>query len=49
MEGQSDKDALEPILSELVDNTRIHFKVSHFNLPAVEILSTENKSIVKRL
>lgn len=27
VEGLSDKDALEPILSELVDNTRVHFEV----------------------
>lgn len=36
VEGLSDKDALEPILSELVDDKRIHFEVLRYDL------STEN-------
>lgn len=32
VEGLSDKDALEPILSEIIDNNNIHFEVLHHDL-----------------
>ena len=43
VEGLSDKDALEPIISELVDSTKIHFEVLRCDLTAS--LDTEMRNL----
>ena len=49
VEGLSDKDALEPILSELVDSTKIHFEVLRCDLTASLDSEVRNLNIKQRI
>ena len=49
VEGLSDKDALEPILSELVDSTKIHFEVLRCDLTASLDPEVRNLNMKQRI
>lgn len=49
VEGLSDKDALEPILSELVDNTKIHFEVLRYDLSADNSTQMQSSNMKQRI
>ncbi|MEG0330321.1 MAG: hypothetical protein RR602_08285 [Longicatena sp.] len=49
VEGLSDKDALEPILSELVDETKIHFEVIRYDLSANNSTQMKSSNMKQRI
>ncbi len=49
VEGLSDKDALEPILSELVDDTKIHFEVLRCDLTTSLDVEVRNLNMKQRI
>lgn len=49
VEGLSDKDALEPILSELVDNTKIRFEVQRCDLTSSLDTELRNLNMKQRI
>ncbi len=49
VEGLSDKDALEPILSELVDSTKIHFEILRCDLTASLDTELRNLNMKQRI
>lgn len=49
VEGLSDKDALEPILSELVDNTRVYFEVLHSDLSSDNSVQMRSFNMKQRI
>ncbi|MGX8850714.1 hypothetical protein [Amedibacillus sp. YH-ame10] len=49
VEGLSDKEALEPILSELIDETRIHFEVLRYDLSADNSVQMRSLNMKQRI